>query len=178
MGYLYNIHCYKCGYDRNIGAGSSFFDPSYEELQEAGKRGEYGVYIREFLVEHPDGVIDFENVIVKCEKCKEFYTVTFYKMLIPKDSAKHIPKESKKWQDIVRTIISNVFPFLKSYVDLTPDSDSKYQVYDEFLEHCGICGSSMEIILDEAIITFFILLSSCPHCGRRFLIVKWVGFAD
>ena len=59
MGVLYGLHCRKCGYKTRISLGVGFAYPAvYCETQEKGKRGDFGKDVKQFFIDHPDGVCD------------------------------------------------------------------------------------------------------------------------
>jgi len=73
MGQGLGCKCNKCGYSVHINFGVGFFYPNVmAETKEAMIKGEYGLRAKEFFERHPDGYVDCENVLAKCDKCKEY----------------------------------------------------------------------------------------------------------
>ncbi len=73
MGAVYKFRCPKCRYTVELKLGVGFAYPRvYAHTQAEGKRGNLGDDVKEFLIHHPDGVLNPELTIARCEKCGEY----------------------------------------------------------------------------------------------------------
>ena len=165
MGTQYMVHCPQCGYDATLTLGVGFVYPEdFAELQENGKCGKFGNEVKDFFVEHPDGVIDSELVIAKCDNCSEYYSAPLIQM--------YVPKQSRTLREIIDTIMSAAMPFRKPQIVSTLDLEN-YRLYKTFLSPCEQCGESMKMFLEKNIGKL-----ACPHCGNRFLIPEIYALWD
>lgn len=72
MGRGYTFRCRKCGYEISAGLGVGFMFPMvHERIMKAAREGKYGRKIQRFLEKHPDGVLNTENVLLRCTACYE-----------------------------------------------------------------------------------------------------------
>ena len=70
MGQGGTYKCNKCGYELNAWTGVGYIYPTVcKETTEQAKKGELGEELKKFFEEHPDGKINCEKVLVRCEDC-------------------------------------------------------------------------------------------------------------
>ncbi|MBQ3759711.1 MAG: hypothetical protein II876_09670 [Synergistaceae bacterium] len=138
MGEVVRYECEKCGYRfrLGLGVGGSFF---IETVIKA-KNGEFGEEAKRFFEEHSDEAIEainYEGIIMRCEKCGEYESHEALTMYVPKED--HVMSYSiPSW-------------------DLWKKGCTKYADYPHKCEYCG--GDMRIIASDEPVV--------CPHCGEE-----------
>ena len=177
MGEQYLAHCPVCGYETAFSIGVGFAYPSvFVNVQDSAKSGKLGVTLKKFLVAHPDGAVNPECVLARCEKCGEYQTVPDLTMHIP-SKGKH-PK--KKPQNGWLNRLSN--ERVGKYGDdsfnnegyFSPiDLKEQFEVYKLYPHRCHKCRCKLKIIPQ----TEFDKLK-CPHCEEQILVVKHTAFWD
>lgn len=160
MGEFVGYTCEKCGYSFTAEIGVGFAFPMvYAEMVAKMKSGELGDKAKRFFIEHPDGAIDCENVIMRCENCGEYDSRESLAMYIPKPKYIHqVPGGS--W--------SVAMPFKGSDYVSWYELEECYMLYAEYPHKCEICGGDIRIVEtaeDECGLVNVIEPIICPHCG-------------
>ncbi len=162
MGTGYKLRCPSCGYAADIMLGVGFFySMVYMETMESARSGKLGEDLKQFLVEHPNGVINPELRLVRCEKCGEYSSVPDLTMYLPRKDAN--PKRTKgRWSVAVpATGMKYVYNF------------DEYDVYKPFQHRCGKCQGKAVILHDPDVMKL-----ECPHCKGRFLKIEEAAMWD
>ena len=72
MGTGFRFRCDGCGWKSGANLGVGFFFPkAYKQTMEAARAGKLGERIRQFLIDHPDGALNAEEVLLLCDGCGE-----------------------------------------------------------------------------------------------------------
>ena len=70
MGQGYSLGCKKCGYKISANLGVGFAFPRvYEAVMKEAHDGKLGKTVQSFLMEHPDGALDCDQVLLQCDEC-------------------------------------------------------------------------------------------------------------
>ena len=137
MGQGGTYKCNKCGYELNAWTGVGYIYPTVcKETTEQAKKGELGEELKKFFEEHPDGKINCEKVLVRCEDCGEYDVVMNLSM--------YIPKEGKAPNDAIW------------------DLDG-YKKLASYKHTCTACGGKMKTVKENEE-GFYDL--TCPECGE------------
>lgn len=125
MGTGYSLKCRKCGYGFSANLGVGFMFPLvYQETMEAGREGKLGKEVRQFLEEHPDGVLDCNAVMLQCTECGELGRAP--------DLSMYLPKEGREGA---------------SYV--APWNLDEYKLIGRYDHRCSKCKGKMRIIQEK-----------------------------
>ncbi|SDB66646.1 hypothetical protein [Butyrivibrio sp. INlla16] len=163
MGSGFKCFCDKCGYsfDAMFGIGMMGFMVREKETKKmrAGKYGEQG---KRFFMEHPDGSVTTNYVVVKCTSCGEFHNVYDFDLQIPE------PKMEKSKQNLKEALDRGdpeACKLPKEHVERI--LNRTYYVTKEKYEHkCKKCGGKAEIVEN-----FENLVQAgkidCPRCENR-----------
>ncbi len=85
MGTGYEMICKKCGYSFSARTGVGYLFPTvYEDTVKQSKEGKLGKEIKDFFHDHPDGVINAEDVTLCCNECGHLFTGQDLTMYLPK----------------------------------------------------------------------------------------------
>ena len=162
MGRGLVFQCKNCDYKFRSLLGVGFLFPAkYEETIEAAKAGKYGNSVQEFLLKHPNGVLDCDNVLVQCTECGDLETRT--------DLSMYLPPENVNIEKDVRWSVA--CPFMgASYV--APWDLKDYKLISHYDHICKKCGSKMRTLkkgdFDEAVGSFHVKETQtefvCPEC--------------
>lgn len=136
MGRGFTLQCRKCGYEASGDLGVGFLFPMvYQETMEAARAGKYGEIIRQFLEDHPDGVLNTENVFLQCTGCGELAFGQDLSMYARKTDVQR--KEHGRW--------SVAFPFEEAdYVypmELERENTYEFVAWGNI---CAKCGKPMK----------------------------------
>ena len=146
MAQGYSFKC-KCGYSFTPILGVGYLFPQvYQDLKKSAIAGELGEELKTFFTEHPEGAIDAETVVARCQKCGKYECVTNLSMYLPKDNAEAV-----------------VMPFEGEEYVTSWDLRESYELYAKYQHKCKSCGSDMDIIDEEDIRNNGII---CPKCGK------------
>ena len=141
MGSGFTLKCRKCGYEVSGNLGVGFLFPKVHlETMEAARAGEYGETIRQFLEDHPDGVLNTENVFLQCTGCGELAFGQDLSMYVRNKDVKR--KEHGRW--------SVAIPFEGSdYVSpMELDRENTYE-FVAWGNVCAKCGKPMKPISED-----------------------------
>ena len=138
MGEGRHYYCKKCGYTFEADLGIGYMYPAvYHDTMESARSGRFGDAIKTFLAAHPDGVIDPQNVAVRCTECGNLELVQDLSMYLPKDPGK------------------------VSTADYVMDFRD-YTLVQKYQHKCSQCGSSMTVLKGKNLNNL-----KCPHCGEQ-----------
>ena len=139
MGRGYSLQCRKCGYELSANLGVGFMFPlAFQEMTEAGKTGKLGEEVRQFLEEHPDGVLDCDTVILQCSECGALECGPDLTMYVPGEDTP--PPSSGNW--------SVGCPHEgSSYV--APWDLDRYKLFGLYDHRCDKCKGKMKIIKEK-----------------------------
>ena len=140
MGRGFNCSCNKCGYSFSANLGVGFLYPDVvSDTKAAMIAGEYGSQGKEFFDKYPNGSVDCDAVIAKCNKCKEYIPVLRLSLYKPKDHIKF--DENRLW-----------------------DTETYFDFVEEYRHTCEKCGEKLEIIedIEDKLINGEV---SCLKCG-------------
>ena len=155
MGQGYEFKC-KCGYSFRPSLGVGFLFPTqYQKHRKSAQEGTLGKELKDFFSEHPDGAIDVENVVTKCEKCGRYTCVPNLSMYLPKTNEK---KQKGRWSTAIQAEG-------EEYVDPWELHES-YSLFARYQHTCESCGGKMDVIQEDALMKDGI---TCPECGRSIL---------
>lgn len=143
----------SCGYSFTPYLGVGFLFPQvYEKFVKMGKKGRLGTELQEFLTKHPEGVINAENVVVKCQSCGEYDCVPDLSMYLPKvnEQSKYDKLSSANYDENENYAV----PW---------DLDERFTLYAKYPHKCKCCGGEARIISEEELNTKGIV---CPRCGK------------
>ena len=169
MGKGYALKCRNCGYEFSANLGVGFMFPmAYQGTMEAGKAGKLGKEVKQFLEEHPDGVLDCDIVVLQCSECGELGRAPDLSMYVP---GEHSPVPSSgNW--------SGSFPHEGiSYV--APWELDQYTLVKRYDHRCGKCKGKMKIIKEKELEKLIRSAGSgdhptkipCPRCKQPL----WLG---
>ena len=126
MGDLFLLSCSECGYSKHLSLGCGmFYFFTYDNTVQAAKDGTYGETYRTFFREHPDGAINAEHVIMKCDSCGEYDD--------PKDLSLYVPKGNMDIPEKVKRC-----PWLWDLIRY-------YKKVIQFQHVCKRCGGKLHI---------------------------------
>ena len=141
MGSFYQFQCKRGKFKLQVDLGVGIMFPIvYENVMDSARRGELGEDVQKFLLEHPNGVLDAANVLVKCVDCGQYEIVPDLTMYLPKDDS-HEEKSPFGW-------------LLREY----------YKVFAEYRHKCKHCGGDVEIFKEEDFKRWRNKIT-CPYCG-------------
>ena len=163
MGSGFKCFCDKCGYSLDVvfGMGMLGFKVREKETKKM-KAGKYGEQGKRFFIEHPDGSVTTDYVVVKCASCGELYNVYDFDLQIPEPERE---KAKKNLRDALDKGDPKACKLPKEQVerglnwtdDVTLEKD----------EHkCKKCGGKAEIIegFEDLAQTGKI---DCSKCGNK-----------
>ncbi len=140
MGRGFTLQCRKCGYETSGNLGVGFFFPvDFQKTMEAARAGKYGETIRQFLIDHPDGTLNTENVFLQCTGCGELAFGQDLSMYIRNTDASR--REHGRW--------SVAAPYEET--DYVSSMELEQENAYEFVSWgnvCGKCGKLMKPISD------------------------------
>ena len=172
MGSGIFFQCPECGYGFDGITGVGFAFPMiYAETVGKMKRGELGDIAKHFFDEHPDGAINCENVVMRCENCGEYDSRESLAMYVLKEGFTH---------EIPGGIWSVSAPFEGSdYVD-SDELEACYSLYAEYPHKCKKCGGDMrvaEIFSEDEYRNETVKHNPiCPHCKtemKEYMVFCW-----
>ena len=152
MGGSVMAGCWKCDYGVGgmTGVGMLYphiYDKTYLPNAKAGK---FGKCVQRFLEEHPEGAVNFDLVVKRCEDCGEMRIDFDLGMYLPAE--KPIP-EDEYYEDPRRLY----YPYDKQYV-----------LYKPFDARCGKChGRHIRVYTEQEFIDAVEAGEiRCPRCGE------------
>lgn len=130
MGQGFGVKCKKCGYgfDACLGFGMLFPDV-YQENVKKMKSGELGEEAKKFFDEHPNGVINSEQVVAKCRNCGNYDVVDDLTMYVPKAGVMPLTEEQ----------IKDIGYFVES------DIKKSYVKFMDYPHKCSQCGGKSKV---------------------------------
>ncbi len=132
MGEIFFLSCSECGYGKRLFLGCGMlYSRTYDAAIKAAKNGAFGKTYQNFFQEHPDGAINAEYVIMKCNNCGEYDD--------PKDLSLYVPKEEV---DI---------PENKKRLPYIWDLMRYYKKVIQFQHACKNCGEKLTIFRTDEI---------------------------
>ena len=168
MGRGIELKCSKCRYSfgNNFGVGF-LFPQTYQETMEAARKGKLGKDVQSFLVEHPDGALDCDQVLLQCTSCSEMDRGMDLTMYVPKDKSDVYEGE---WS-IACSFggVSYVAPWVLK---------EQYRLVKPYDHVCRKCGKKMRIIKEEDLVfegqeykgTDMEVNVNCPKCHKPMVI--------
>ena len=134
MGVGHKLVCRKCGYqfDARFGVGYTF-PLVYQETIRAGKEGKLGKDIQGFLLKHPDGALNCEEVMLLCTSCGE--------LVMGQDLSMYIPQNTQAATDNGRALSAED----ASYVG-PGELKRNYRLAKRHEHLCEKCGGTMRIV--------------------------------
>ena len=142
MGQGITFKCPSCGHEFGYIFGGGMILPQEKDLE--GQEGFEEV--KQFVSEHPNGLVDCSLVVRKCSKCGVLANVRDFSMWLPKDENE--PLE-----------YGNYF-----YADRR-----KYRKYRNVSYICKKCGSRRSKTLNMRDLSDLIQKNGieCPECGKK-----------
>ena len=141
MGMGFDFRCKKCGKRYSIFLGVGMLYPSVvSELMQEIREGKHGKKRQQLCLEHPNAMVDAENVIYICDTCgcwRELQNLTLY-----------APNDENYTSDDDGYLLDD---FLE-----------RYHVLLEHKIRCGKCRKPMREATEEEIRHL-----SCPKCGTE-----------
>lgn len=137
MGQGYSLGCKECGYSFSANLGVGFgFPRVYEAVMKDARNGKLGKTVQSFLMEHPDGALDCDQVLLQCNDCGALGRGMDLSMYIPTDTAE--PRQKGIWS----TAFSG-----EGYVYVAPwDLQESYSLYARYDHTCKKCKGNMKVI--------------------------------
>ncbi len=170
MGRGFNCFCNKCGYnfDAMFGIGMLGYRVREKETKKmrAGKYGEQG---KRFFIEHPNGSVTTDYVVVKCASCGELYNVYDFNLQIPEPE---MDKAKKKLKDALDRGDPKVCKLPKNQVDRILNW-TDYVTLEKYEHKCKKCGGKAEII-EEFEHLAQVGNVDCPRCGNKLSTGKYM----
>ena len=146
MGYTIECTNPQCDYNELLYSGIGYFYPTvYLDTMRAARSGQGSEMHNQFLMEHPDGVINVENKMYRCG-CGNLCSEEALDMYVPKDSGNK-PAAAK----------------LEDKHCLFPDDIKKnYKLFMRYPHTCSLCNGKMKVTrkIDPE-------TEKCPCCGSR-----------
>ena len=143
MGRGYTLRCRKCGWEISANLGVGFMFPMiYQETMKAARAGEYGETIRRFLEEHPDGVLNAENVLLQCIGCGDLECGPELSMYIRKQG---VPRGEKGIWSVAMPLEG------AGYVSPMELKEQKTFEFHAWGNVCGKCGKLMKPVSDQVL---------------------------
>ena len=98
--------------------------------------GKLGKTVQSFLIEHPDGALDCDQVLLQCDECGALERGMDLSMYIPKDAVE--PRQKGIWS----TAFSG-----EDYSYVAPwDLKESYSLYARYNHACKKCKGKMKVI--------------------------------
>lgn len=145
MGQGGAYRCDKCGYQVEAWTGMGFLYPMVcEENIEKAKNGELGEELKKLFEEYPNGKLDCQEVLKRCENCGEYEVVT--------DLGFYIPENNEKANEDIWNL----------------DGYKKIESYKHLCASCG--GELMDLESGEGGYVNLV----CPQCGETLELVDRV----
>ena len=149
MGSGMNMRCPKCGYEFASFEGVGYLFPKvYKETVQKAKSGELGDVLKTFFEEHPDGVINAENITLCCDKCGHLDTAKDLTMYVPRDD-NTVNIEHGKWT------VGIPFEGADYYTEY--DLIEHFTEYMKYPHKCEKCGGDMRKLTSHDKL-------KCPDC--------------
>ena len=139
MGTGIGFICEICGYKVSARWGNGFLYPTvYQETVKDMTSGKHGFIAKVFFEEHPDGAINAELTLARCDNCGYYDNV--------KDLTMYVPKKGYVKTEDPESIWSSAAPFKGAdYVSPT-DLEKNYIPYQKYPHKCNCCGGDLNII--------------------------------
>lgn len=161
MGLDLMCECKKCGYSFEAPVGVGMLYPKvYCETVAKMKEGYFGKQGKEFFEAFPNGAISCENIVVKCNDCRQLMVVPELALYIPKDGYNPIKIDRKiPWS-------SGFSGKDYEYVSFS-ELDNHYQLFEQYNHRCLNCNGHTSVVtgftecMDENIDRHV----RCPKCG-------------
>ncbi len=129
MGEGYKCMCPTCGYSFYASLGRGMFYPMVViEETEKMKAGAYGDQGKRFFEEHPDGKITCNNVVTRCNSCKNLEVKKDFNLLVM-DSA--FIQGKKRLMERIKTENTRIIENYINKIDSLPD-EMKYVPYESY----------------------------------------------
>ena len=139
MGRGIEFTCSKCGHIVTASWGCGFLFPKvYSETVKKIKDNKLGPEIKAFLDEHPDGAINAEETLARCNECGKYDNV--------QDLTMFVPREVYVKEDSPEGIWSFAAPFVGAEYVTPYDLRTGYIEYQKYSHKCKCCGGKMSII--------------------------------
>jgi len=184
MGIGRGFTCPRCGSKVSAVWGSGFKYPLvYQETVQGIKEGQYDEVSKIFLKEHPDGAINAEKTLARCEKCGNYDNVQDLTMFIPKEGYIHTIDPNQIWSTSAH---------FKGADYVSPyDLSIHYIEFKRYPHKCKRCGGAMHIIpfysysidpkgrgVEEICkqIESGIRSIECPECGEDMVVLEFVDW--
>ena len=172
--------CDKCGHEVHASWGAGFLFPQvYIDTIRQIKEGKHGPLIKSFIEEHPDGAVNAETTLARCDECGHYENVQDLTMYIPQNGYKRVVDPERIW---------STSAYFKG-----ADYIARYELEDHYIEYkkyphkCKCCNGNMSIIpltsysadstgrdVDE--IDSEIKEIECPVCGEKMIVMSFINW--
>ena len=141
MGREITLQCRECGYEASGNLGVGFLFPVvYQETMKDARAGKYGETIRQFLLDHPDGTLNTENVFLQCTGCGNLAFGKDLSMYIRKSDVPR--REHGRWSVAVPSEGADYV----SPAELERENTYEFAAWGNT---CSKCGKPMKPISEE-----------------------------
>ena len=154
MGDMLRYRCPKCSFSfRFLEGVGRLYTFDYEKEVEKMKNGERGKILQKFFEEYPNGIVDLQDAIMQCPRCKNYSTNEILTMYILK------PKYVPDFEMICKFAFGDIRE-CNNYINFV-----KY-----YPHKCSNCGDQLKILDKDSPMY-------CPKCGSK-LEKEDIGFWD
>lgn len=172
MGQGNGYHCTKCDFSFEAHLEVGFAFPTvYKEIIDSARKGELGDKLQQFVLNHPEGVVNCENSIIRCSKCGDLVCGPNLNMYLPKEGYDPTSIQHGQW--------SVAMP-CEGADYVTPwDLHEHYKLTAKYPHRCEKCGSSAHVISEKTLarkITEGAIV--CPCCGGSIAVDEGVIMWD
>lgn len=144
MGKGNAYRCTKCNYSFTAYIGVGFAFPTvYKETMEAAHKGELGDKIQQFVRTHPEGAINCENSIIRCNRCGDLICGPNLNMYLPKEDYTPASAQQGQW--------SVAKPYEEADYVTPWELREHYKLTAKYPHHCEKCGSSAYVISENTL---------------------------
>ncbi len=131
------LACKSCAKKYRFRLGCGFLFPKvYEETIKKAKKGELGKQIQSFLEKNPDGVIDCDKVLLRCDHCGLLFTDLDLAMYNP--SQQYEPEPKPFWSIACR--------FEGAEYVTKRELEDHYDLVERYEHICPKCHAVMDVI--------------------------------
>ncbi len=133
-----------------------------EEETKKMKAGKYGEQGKRFFVEHPNGSVTTNYVVVKCASCGELYNVYDFDLQIPEPE---MDRAKKRLSDALDRGDPKACKLPKEQVEGILNW-ADYVTLEKYEHKCKKCGGKAEVIEDFENLAQTGMIA-CPRCGNK-----------
>ena len=139
MGTSIEMECNNCHFSFEAFLGIGFrFPQVYQDTINAAKEGKFGEIVQSFLLEHPDGALNCNMVLLQCTSCDELDK--------SRDLSMYIPKDKPATHDGIWSV---AFPYKNASYESPRDLKDHYRLIKSYDHICRKCGGKMRPITEE-----------------------------